>query len=370
MSLSAVSSYQPSGGLPGSLVPTLPSENAVTAAEASKATAGGAEGKHLTMFAEGDDEPSFWDFLDVINPLQHIPIVNNLYREVTGDKIGVAARLAGGALFGLGPLGLVAAAANCVLEESTGRDTGGHMLALLRDDEPAETGTGTALAAAEVSAPAAVSQAAPQALAAEAAETPKAAEAVAAADAKPAPASASTSASASAPASGDATAKAQPLVMDLMGGDGSSAPAAARPVPVAAATAAPAAETAQQQVAAAANRPMSLGREPRFMPLPGRNTPLATRSPPAVSTTISNTGYRSNAPVAGHRPDAQRGASAAMGQQMVAAQAESSAMSQGQGGMAQSGGDWFSASMMQAMDKYEKSSRLNRQASSGTVTEQ
>jgi hypothetical protein len=361
MSLSAVSSYQPSGGLPGSLVPTLPSENAVTAAEASKATADGAEGKHLTMFAEGDDEPSFWDFLDVINPLQHIPVINTLYREATGDKIGVAARLAGGALFGLGPLGLVAAAANCVLEESTGRDAGGHVLALLRDDEPGGAGTGTALAAAEAPAPA-VSQAAPQTLAAAAAETPKAAEAVAAAaDTKPAPSPAS--------ASSDAAAKAQPLVMDLVGGDGPSAPPAARPVPVAAA-AAPAAETAQQQVAAAANRPMSLGREPRFMPLPGRNTPLATRSPPAVSTTISNTGYRSNAPVAGHRPDAQRGASAAVGQQMMAAQAESSAMSQGQGGMAQSGGDWFSASMMQAMDKYEKSSRLNRQAPSGTVTEQ
>lgn len=355
MSLSAVSSYQPSG-LPGSLVPTLPSENAVTAAEASKAN-GAAEGKHLTMFAESDDEPSFWDFLDVINPLQHIPIVNNLYREATGDKIGVAARLVGGALFGLGPLGLVAAAANCVLEESTGRDAGGHALALFRDDDPAGAGTGTALASAQA-------PAAPQALAAEAAETPKAAEMVAEAAAKPA--------SASAPASvkNEDAAKAQPLVMDLGGGSGDVPPvpaaAPARPIPVAVApTLAP--EAAQQQTAAAANRPMSLGREPRLMPIPGRNTPLATRSPPAVNTNVSTTGFRSNAPVAGHRPDAQRAASAAMAQQMVAAQAESSAV-QGQAGSTQPTGDWFTASMMQAMDKYEKGAKLGRSA--GAVTEQ
>ncbi|HSV28004.1 MAG TPA: hypothetical protein VLL76_00555, partial [Candidatus Omnitrophota bacterium] len=91
----------------------------------------------LTMFAE--EEPSFWDFLDVINPLQHIPLVNTLYREATGDQIGVGARLAGGALFG-GPIGLAASMVNCVIEEETGKDVGGHMLAMFGDDEPAAPG--------------------------------------------------------------------------------------------------------------------------------------------------------------------------------------------------------------------------------------
>lgn len=52
----------------------------------------------------GDDGLSFRDLLDVINPLQHIPVVGNLYRRMTGDVLDPAMRLAGGALFG-GPIG-------------------------------------------------------------------------------------------------------------------------------------------------------------------------------------------------------------------------------------------------------------------------
>jgi len=358
MSLSAVSSYQMSS-LPGSLVPTLPTENAVTAAEATKAANSSPDVKQLSMFAEGDDEPSFWDLLDVINPLQHIPIVNDLYREATGDKIGVAARLVGGTLFG-GPLGLIASAANCILEESTGHDAGGHVLALFRDDDPA-TGTGTALASAEEKAPAPEAQAArleassqqqSQVLAAAGPKSP---------EAKPAE-------SKTAEPKADDSTKARPLIMpDLVGGDtqpmaAAATPAVAAPVQVA---------SASEQVAAAANRPMPLGREPRFMPIPGRTTPLATQAPLAIGTTVSTTGLRSNAPIVGHRPSAQRATSAATAQQMVAAQAEASATSGSSGSGVPGGqsGDWFSASMMQAMDKYEKSSRLGGGAA-GTVTEQ
>jgi len=358
MSLSAASSYQSSNLMMGTLVPTLPTENAVTAVEASKA-ANSPDAKQLTMFAEGDDEPSFWDFLDVINPLQHIPIVNNLYREATGDRIGVAARLVGGTLFG-GPLGLVASAANCILEESTGHDAGGHVLALFRDDTSTGTGTGTALASAEEKAPAPDAQVArmeaspaqqSQILAAVA---PKAAE------------------SKIAEPKQDDAAKARPLIMpDLVGEDAQPVAAAAKPAiaPVASAQGAAPAQSATEQMAAAANRPMPLGREPRLMPIPGRTTPLATQSPPAIGTTMSSTGYRSNAPIAGHRPNAQRAASAAMAQQMVAAQADSSAAAPVSGAQTAQSGDWFSASMMQAMDKYEKSARLGRSAPM-TVTEQ
>ncbi|CUW37939.1 conserved exported protein of unknown function [Magnetospirillum sp. XM-1] len=354
MSLSAVSSFQSSSLMADTLVPTLPSENAVTAAEAAKARAN-PDAKQLTMFAEGDDEASFWDFLDVINPLQHIPIVNNLYREATGDKIGVAARLVGGTLFG-GPLGLIASAANCILEESTGHDAGGHVIALFRDEDPTSTGTGTALAAAEEKAPAPEAQAArleasmpQQSQVLAAAAEPKITEPKAA-DSK-----------------ADDAAKAQPLLMpDLVGGDAQPTAAAAAIKPVAAAATAVPVQTATEQVASAANRPMPLGRESRLMPIPGRTTPLATQSPPAIGTTVSSTGYRANAPIAGQRPSAQRTTSAAMAQQMVAAQADSSVQGGAVGGQS---GDWFSASMMQAMDKYEKSSRLGRPAQN-TITEQ
>jgi len=51
-----------------------------------------------------DGNLTFWDFLDIINPLQHIPGISSLYRAVTGDEIGSVAKIAGGTLFG-GPLG-------------------------------------------------------------------------------------------------------------------------------------------------------------------------------------------------------------------------------------------------------------------------
>lgn len=65
---------------------------------------------------------SFWDVLDVVNPLQHIPIVNKIYQAVTGDTIKTPAKLAGSALF-FGPIGLAAAAADAVVEKETGKDT-------------------------------------------------------------------------------------------------------------------------------------------------------------------------------------------------------------------------------------------------------
>lgn len=46
--------------------------------------------------------------IDVINPLQHIPFVNHLYRGITHDEITPDARFAGGFLFG-GPLGALGA---------------------------------------------------------------------------------------------------------------------------------------------------------------------------------------------------------------------------------------------------------------------
>ncbi|POF30117.1 hypothetical protein [Roseibium marinum] len=52
---------------------------------------------------------SFGDFLDVINPLQHIPGIAELYRSVTNDRISDDARKAGNAFYGFalgGPVGL------------------------------------------------------------------------------------------------------------------------------------------------------------------------------------------------------------------------------------------------------------------------
>ena len=52
--------------------------------------------------------------VDVINPLQHIPFVNFLYRNITGDTITPDANFAGGLLYG-GPIGALGAAASMIL---------------------------------------------------------------------------------------------------------------------------------------------------------------------------------------------------------------------------------------------------------------
>lgn len=80
--------------------------------------------------ATDDDGFTFWDVLDIINPLQHIPGVSTIYREVTGDQIGDVARIAGATLFG-GPIGLALAGADYALKETTGGHLDEHALAMI-----------------------------------------------------------------------------------------------------------------------------------------------------------------------------------------------------------------------------------------------
>ncbi|MDP7381971.1 MAG: hypothetical protein QGF33_11475, partial [Alphaproteobacteria bacterium] len=62
----------------------------------------------------------FNDFLDLINPLQHVPGVSTLYRAVTGDAIADEARFIGHIVYG-GPLGLIAATAETLATDRDGR---------------------------------------------------------------------------------------------------------------------------------------------------------------------------------------------------------------------------------------------------------
>jgi len=111
---------------------------------------------------------SFDDFLDIINPLQHIPGVSTLYRAITGDEISPHARIFGGTLFG-GPAGFASAAANTLFDEVTGSDIGETLIALFTGEEagaepqfagtdaeamPAEAPLETAAGAAAVDLPA------------------------------------------------------------------------------------------------------------------------------------------------------------------------------------------------------------------------
>ena len=57
----------------------------------------------------------FKDVLDVINPLQHIPIVSTIYRNVSGDTIDDIPKFLGSALFS-GPAGLISALGTTIIE--------------------------------------------------------------------------------------------------------------------------------------------------------------------------------------------------------------------------------------------------------------
>jgi len=74
----------------------------------------------------------FDDLLDVVNPLQQLPVVSAVYREATGESISIPARLAGGFLFG-GLPGLIGSAAMVAFEEVTGDSVLGHIGSLLED---------------------------------------------------------------------------------------------------------------------------------------------------------------------------------------------------------------------------------------------
>lgn len=103
-------------------------------------------GNRVTDYGPGADHPTveghfgFAELLDVINPLQHLPLVSSLYRRITGDEIATPARVMGGALYG-GPAGFLIASATALVAEIGGDDPGGQILARLfgpaGDDAPA-----------------------------------------------------------------------------------------------------------------------------------------------------------------------------------------------------------------------------------------
>ena len=70
----------------------------------------------------------FRDLVDVVNPLQHIPIVSSIYRWITGDRPGEAAQIAGDGLYG-GPIGVGIGLLSAAFEDSQGRDVGERALA-------------------------------------------------------------------------------------------------------------------------------------------------------------------------------------------------------------------------------------------------
>jgi hypothetical protein len=98
-----------------------PAPAQATATSASGAATAQAPKKHFSVFKE---------LLDIINPLQHLPIISTIYRRITGDEIDPVAKVAGGALYG-GLIGLGLSVADVAVEKMTGEDTGDHVMDML-----------------------------------------------------------------------------------------------------------------------------------------------------------------------------------------------------------------------------------------------
>jgi hypothetical protein len=95
----------------------------------------------------GADGFTFKDLLDVINPLQQLPIVGTIYRHLTGDHISPFSRVVGGFLVG-GPIGAAVSAVNAVVEESSGKDLGEQVVSAF-EGHPTADGAAAQVADAE-----------------------------------------------------------------------------------------------------------------------------------------------------------------------------------------------------------------------------
>lgn len=82
----------------------------------------------------GEKKESFFQhILDVINPLQHLPIIGTIYRAATGERLDPVEKIAGDALYG-GLWGAVTAVADVAFEAITGKSVEDTVMAWFRSD--------------------------------------------------------------------------------------------------------------------------------------------------------------------------------------------------------------------------------------------
>lgn len=110
----------------------------MTPAAASTHTAGAES-------ANTGGEDFFHRLLDVVNPLQHLPVVGTIYRAATGEHIGPLEKIAGDALYG-GLWGAATSVADVAFESVTGKSVEDTVLAWLKPDDSIQI-AGTKVAA-------------------------------------------------------------------------------------------------------------------------------------------------------------------------------------------------------------------------------
>lgn len=95
-----------------------------------------AQSAATTTDKSGNPHESFFHhLLDVINPLQHLPVIGTIYRAITGEHIGAAERIAGDTLYG-GLWGAVSSIADVAFEGITGKSAEDTVLSWFKSDSP------------------------------------------------------------------------------------------------------------------------------------------------------------------------------------------------------------------------------------------
>lgn len=288
--------------------PPVASPSATDAAESTH---------HLKAFQDGDDSPSFMDVLDTLNPLQHIPVISTIYRELTDDEPGAVSRLLGGALYG-GPIGLALASIDSIIDDQTGKDTGEHVwAAIMGDDDPTQ-------------APTAVADAVP--------ETPAPADSN-----PPAPAAAPLVAVTAVPLAANVNVKAPAPPPQLAA---ATAPINTSKLTAATTTAAAAPATPPPAVDGATALP------PGFMPAPNRRAIQVVQPLPPTGT-ISTSGQRSNTPAVGHILPTPGSDPVPQTQNTTMANA--------------SPNGWFPSAMADGLEKYQRMNKITQAAQASAV---
>lgn len=105
------------------------------------------EVEQATASANKPQEGGFFHhLLDVINPLQHLPIIGTLYRAITGEHIGPVEKVMGDTLYG-GLWGAASSVADLAFEGVTGKSLEDTVLGWFKHDG------GTRVASRKVVAP-------------------------------------------------------------------------------------------------------------------------------------------------------------------------------------------------------------------------
>jgi hypothetical protein len=83
--------------------------------------------------AGNQDEGFFHHLLDVVNPLQHLPVIGTIYRAITGEHIGAVEQIAGDTLYG-GIWGAVSSVAEVAFQGLTGKSVEDTVLGWFKSD--------------------------------------------------------------------------------------------------------------------------------------------------------------------------------------------------------------------------------------------